>query len=257
MDKHDYTEFSRLLDDAYDLIGVGQNKVISGGAKSMFFRAMEPYNIEVFQAALNAHCMHKERGRFTPKPADIVEQIEAMLSRDGRPGAEEAWAMALQAQDEADTVVWTTETAEAMNIARPVLNASGAISARKTFIEAYERIVLISRKAHKNIQWVPSLGWDLSRRETALKAAANAGLLPAPEVAALLPPPMGAAKNDVKAQEQLQGIREMMARMNEEKRLAQELHEKREREAVAARKKELMDMAQKRLDEDLAKERAA
>lgn len=257
MDKRDYDEFSKLLDDAYDLIGVGQNKIISGGAKSMFFKAMQTYSIEVFRAALNAHCLHKERGRFTPKPADIVEQIEAMASRDGRPGAEEAWALALQAQDEADTVVWTTEIAEALNIARPVLNASGAISARKTFIEAYERIVLVSRKDHRSVHCVPSLGWDLSRRETVLKAATNAGLLPAPQVAALLPPPIGAAKGDQKAQEQIKSIKQMLTRMNEEKRLAQELHEKREREAVAARKKELMDMAQKRLDEDLIQAKAA
>lgn len=257
MDKRDYTEFSQLLDDAYDLIGAGQNKVISGGAKSMFFRAMEPYSIEVFKAALNAHCMHKERGRFTPKPADIIEQIEVMISRDGRPGAEEAWALALQAQNEVDTVVWTSEIAEALNIARPVLNASGAISARKTFIEAYERIVLTARKAQKIVKWVPSLGWDLSRRQTVLEAAANSGLLPAPEVAVLLPPPVGAAKNDIKAQEQIQSIREMLSRMNDEKRIERELHAQRERDQVAARKKALMDMAQKRLDDDLTKARAA
>lgn len=206
------------------------------------------YPLRVIGAAFVSYMA--ENDTFEPKPVAIANRCKLL---DGRPGTEEAWALALTAQDEADTVVWTSEVAEALNIARPVLESSGPISARKTFIEAYERIVAKARLMHTPVQWVPSLGWDLTKRQAVLSSAVTAGLLPAPAAAALLPPPIGAAKDDVKAQEQIKNIREMLARMNEEKQQERELHEKREREAVAARKKELMDMAQKRLDEDLGR----
>lgn len=185
----DFDEFAQLLDDAYDLIGSGANKVISGGAKSLFFAAMGPYSLAQFRAALSAHCLDKARGRFTPKPADIIEQIEASALNDGRPGAEEAWAIALTSLDEADTVIWSTECAEAFRIAKPVLDASGAISARKGFIEAYERLVGAARAARRPVEWVTSIGWDMGKRELALTRAVGAGVLPPPVVAALLPAP--------------------------------------------------------------------
>lgn len=185
----EFDEFAQLLDDAYDLIGSGANKVISGGAKSLFFAAMGPYSLAQFRAALSAHCLDKARGRFTPKPADIIEQIEASELNDGRPGAEEAWAIALTSLDEADTVVWSTECSEAFRIAKPVLVASGAISARKGFIEAYERLVAAARAARRPVEWVTSVGWDIGKRELALSRAVVCGHLPAPAAAALLPAP--------------------------------------------------------------------
>lgn len=249
MDEAKKAEFMRMLKKC---MGAYSKPLPEVEIIDSWVELLTPYPLRVIGAAFVSYM--GENDAFEPKPVAIANRCKLL---DGRPGAEEAWALALTAQDEADTVVWTSEVAEALTIARPVLDSSGAISARKTFIEAYERIVARARLAHEPVQWLPSLGWDLTKRQAVLNSAVNAGLLPAPAAAALLPPPMGAAKNDVKAQEQLQGIREMMARMNEEKRLAQELHEKREREQVAARKKQLMDMAQRRLDEDLGKAKAA
>lgn len=189
MVERDFDEFAELLDAAYDLIGVGANKVIGAGAKSMFFAAMAKYPLATVRGALQAHCLDRVRGRFTPKPADLIEQIEASAANDSRPGPEEAWALSLTSTDEADTVIWSTECAEAFRIIKPVLDASGAISARKGFIEAYERLVGAARAAHEPVTWVTSVGWDMGKRKLAVGRAVKAGLLPAPAAVALLPAP--------------------------------------------------------------------
>lgn len=211
MRNEDFDAFAQMLDDAYDLIGSGANKSISAGAKAMFFSALASYPLPVVRKALSAHCTDPERGSFTPKPADIIRQIELATGSDGRPGPEEAWAIALTSQDEADTVVWSAETAEAFAICRPVLDSSGPISARKTFIEAYERLVAEARSGRMVAEWRVSLGWDMGRRTAVLRKAEVAGLLPPPMVAGLLPPPEGAPANDHKARAQLATIRQMLA----------------------------------------------
>lgn len=213
MHNDDYTEFCELLDGAYDLIGSGANKIISGGAKGLFFNAMGAYSLQTVRAALGAHCMDKVRGRFTPKPADLIEQIESAAANDGRPGAEEAWAIALTSRDEADTVVWTQEIAEAFVLCQPVLDMSDEVGARMAFKEAYARITAKARNENRPAQWSASLGWDAAKREVALQKAAVAGLMAAPVVAGLLPPPDGQGA-DAKAHSQIAKIKEMMASMN-------------------------------------------
>ncbi len=211
MQANDYDAFAQLLDDAYDLIGVGANKIISGGAKSMFFAAMAPYSLATVRAALAAHCIDKVRGRFTPKPADIIEQIESSALNDGRPGAEEAWAISLTSRDEADTVVWTAECAEAFAICKSVLATGDEVGARMAFKEAYTRIVAQSRFEHRPATWSASQGWDVIKRAAAVKRAVLAGLLPAPSVAGLLEGPAGDPTPEMDARAQLDAIRRMLA----------------------------------------------
>ncbi|MBC7621826.1 MAG: hypothetical protein H7232_00385 [Aeromicrobium sp.] len=217
MFEKDYDEFAALLDDAYDLIGSGANKIIGPGAKSMFFVAMAKYPMSQVRAALSAHCLDRTRGRFTPKPADLIEQIEMAYENDGRPGPEEAWAIALTTVDEADTVVWTQEIAQAFGICRPVLESSGAISARKSFLEAYARLVTASRAACQPAQWSVSLGWDTARRSVVLAKAMTAGLLAAPTVAASLPAPDGEPRLSADARAQIASVRQMLKVSAEEK----------------------------------------
>lgn len=211
MHTNDYDEFAQLLDDAYDLIGVGNNKIISGGAKSMFFAAMAPYSLATVRAGLAAHCVDKVRGRFTPKPADIIEQIEASALNDGRPGAEEAWAISITSQDESDTVVWTGECAQAFALAKPILALGDEVGARMAFKESYSRLVSEARLGRRPASWNASMGWDQVKRAAVLGRAVASGLLPAPTVAALLPAPEGAAENDSKARDQLAILKKMIA----------------------------------------------
>jgi hypothetical protein len=211
MQPNDFDAFAQPLDDAYDLIGVGANKVISGGAKSMFFAALAPYSLATVRAALGAHCVDKVRGRFTLKPADIIEQIEASALNDGRPGAEEAWAIALRSQDEADTVVWTWECAEAYALAKPVMALGDEVGARMAFKEAYTRLVAAARAERRPAAWSASIGWDAGRRDAELRRAAVTGLLPVPAATALLSGPSAEEPPSENAIEQLAAVKKLLA----------------------------------------------
>lgn len=215
MRREDYDEFAQLLDDAYDLIGVGQGKVISAGAKAMFFQALAAYPLPLVRTALSEHCMDKDRGKFTPKPADIIQKIEDAAARDSRPGPEEAWAIALTGRDESATVVWTAEIAEAFGVCQPVLKTGDEVGARMAFREAYNARVIAARAARRPVKWEPSLGTDVNQRVTALKQAVHLGRLPAPQATALLPPPAGAPAGDTDAAEQIRKIKAMVAGFQE------------------------------------------
>ena len=244
MQANDYDDFAMLLDDVYDLIGSGPNKIITGGAKSMFFAALAPYSLATVRAALGAHCVDKVRGRFTPKPADIIEQIELSTMNDGRPGVEEAWAIAVRSQDEADTVVWTAECAEAYAIASSVMVLGDDVGARMAFKEAYARLVAAARAERRPAAWSASVGWDGQRRDAALSRAVVSGLLPAPAATALLSgPAVGEPQADA-AREQLAKVKRMLAdsaterearlELAHEERLAAEAFERAERQRQVA-----------------------
>jgi len=187
MRENDFDEFSQLLDAAFDILGkTPAAKVVSPTAKALFFQALAEYPLPLVRAAIGAHV---KRGKFTPTPGDIVDHIEASTNGDGRPGPEEAWAIALASQDERDTVVWTSETAQAWTVARPVMETSGPISARKTFTETYTRLIAAARAQRRPVAWSAHLGWDKAMQAQVLQRATEQGLLPAPSVAGLLPPP--------------------------------------------------------------------
>ena len=109
-------------------------------AARAWWAALEPFEWRHVCAALNEHAA---RSKFPPTPADIVERLE---SCDGRPTAAEAWALALAADDEAETVVWTPEIAEARSAAKPALDIGDKVGARQAFVEAYERRVAEARR---------------------------------------------------------------------------------------------------------------
>lgn len=202
MRESEFNAFGEMLDAAYDLLGNG--KLISASSKAMFWNAMADVSLEEFRWALSEHC---KASSFAPKPADIFRQLDRAKPSDGHPSPEEAWATALLSADESKTVVLTAQIMEAFQICRPVLDTSGAISARKTFIEAYERILTESRRNGVKAQFFASLGSDADQREQPIKAAASAGLLPAPMVRDLLPPP---AKVTEDGRAQLAKIRAML-----------------------------------------------
>jgi len=210
MRENDFDEFAALLQAAFDVLGkTPAAKVISPTAQALFFQALAEYPMPQVRAALAAHV---KRGKFTPTPADVVEHIEAATNGDGRPGPEEAWALALASQDERDTVVWTSETAQAWQLARPVMETSGPITARKTFTETYTRLIAAARAQRRPVTWSAHLGWDKATQDHVLQQAVHQGLLPAPAVVGLLPPPEvpDSALSD-KAREQLAKVKQLLA----------------------------------------------
>lgn len=127
------------------------------------------YSMAVLERAL-AGCRRELKGRLSL--AAVLERID-----DGHPSLNEAWAVAIQAADERNTVVWTTLTQQAWNTALPLVQAGDKIAARPAFLETYARLLKDARAARLPASYTPSLGFDLTSRNAALTDAVSKGLL--------------------------------------------------------------------------------
>lgn len=156
-------------------------KTISASALRIWWSALVEYDFESVRRAFSAHITGK-RGQFAPLPADILNHLRAV---SGHLSTEEAWALALRSTDEATTVVWTDEIAQALAAARPCLDSGDKFGASKAFAAAYERAVT---HAAPTPVWRVSQGYDADQRRIALEAAVSAGQLTHQQVAGLLPP---------------------------------------------------------------------
>ena len=197
--------------------------------------------------------------------AAVLERVE---EEDGRPGADEAWSIALASADESETVVWTDEMAQAFGVAQPVLEARDKVGARMAFRDAYERIVRDARAAGAPCRWVVSIGHDAERRAVALQAAVTLKRLAPAVVTQYLPhmkvdSPVVAALFDNKPQALLEqkdlteseretnrrGLAALRTHLEQLEREAEERdrrHEERMREqaeADARRKAEMLERA--------------
>ena len=112
-------------------------------------------------------------GKLTPKV--VIEAIDAAM---GRPSANEAWATALSANDERNTVVWTEEMAQAWEVARPVVQGGDEIGGRMAFKDAYERLVRAARDERRTPVVTVSVGWDAEQRAAAVEKAVKIGYMP-------------------------------------------------------------------------------
>ncbi len=173
----DLDQFIALLRDVFGLYPTA--KPLTDGQVAMFFRALAPHPLSAVRSGLDAHVRDPQRGRFPPLPADVLAQIEDAAKVDGRPGPEEAWAIAAAAADESATVVWTQEIAQAWAVSRPVADAGDDVGARMAFKEAYTRMVAAARAAGEAVRWQPSLGHDPELRALSIEQAVAARRLPA------------------------------------------------------------------------------
>jgi len=169
------------------------DKAITPPVVMMMAKDLECYPKEVLAAAL-ARVRSEHTGRLTPK--SIIERIDAVT---GRPGANEAWATALTALDERNTVVWTGEMMQAWEAARPVARAGDLIGARMTFIGAYERLCRAARDQRRMPEITVSEGWDTALRAGAVEKAVSLGYVPADSALALAYVPAQAPVIDVLA----------------------------------------------------------
>lgn len=124
--------------------------------------------------------VRKSGKRFSP--GAIIEEINR---NDGRPGAEEAWAMLPTCEEE--STVWTEEMRSAWGVAVSLIEAGDKVGARMAFKEAYQRKVEDSRTNKVPVKWEVSLGLDPYRREEALNKAVRAGYLTQDQVSGMLP----------------------------------------------------------------------
>lgn len=148
----------------------------SANAAQMMAEDLAEYDVDAIATALRA-CRRELTGKLTL--AAILQRIQAS---DGRPDPNEAWAIALTASDESDTVVMTEEIQLAMAASTPVLANGDKVGARMAFLAMYQRLCDEARKQASPAKWNVSLGTDPQRRIAAVEEAGRLGRLPAPEV---------------------------------------------------------------------------
>lgn len=167
----DAPPFFALLDDVWALKG----QTLTAGQKALFFGALSAYPASDVHAGVMAHVRDPKRGVFLPMPADVIAQMQGAAADDGRPGAEEAWLTCYRASDEAATVVWCAEMAEAYGIALPLLQAGDEVGARMGFKEVYTRLVGAAREHRTPPSWSATLGTDDELRDRTLLPHVAAG----------------------------------------------------------------------------------
>lgn len=191
MRNEDRARFAACLTAAAEVYG----KAISSSAAEVWMAALSDLQIEVVETAMMRHMRDPERGQFMPKPADIIAQVRGVSSDDGRPTADEAFA--LLPKSELETAVWTPEMAQAWYAGASDLYETDRIGSRMAFRASYERLVERARRDGAPIKWTVSLGHDPRGREEPVRKAIEQGLLPASAAPALLP---DAEVEDVAAQ---------------------------------------------------------
>lgn len=196
----DAPAFFKLLDDTYDMIGKSPAaKVISPTAKALFFTDLKRYPLELIEAALSAHRLDPDRGRFTPTVADISSQIERR-----RPlqwvGADEAWAALPKSENEPG--ILNQVTVQALAAAQPLLDDGDTIAARMAFKNCYDRLVSRAKLDRINPEYFLSPGGTMEDQQAVREEGQRQGLLPAPPVPStqqMLAPPSRANVARLKA----------------------------------------------------------
>ncbi len=152
---------------------------LSENAKAVFVKRLEAWPLDAVLRALD-RVQIEHGGRLTL--AAVVERID-----DGRPAAEEAWALC--PKDEMTSVWWTAEMQAAAAAARPHIQTGERIAARMTFLEVYRRQVRQARADAIPPRWELTRGLDKIGVEHALRDGLRRGLINAAHARRLLPAP--------------------------------------------------------------------
>jgi len=177
----------KKLFEAISVTAELMGQTISPTASAVMGGDLEQYPIEVVLEALG-NLRREAKGRFSL--AAVIEQIEK-LTPDGRPGADEAWAMI--PRDEYTSAVLSDEMLCALGIAQPLLDEGDQVAARMAFKEAYIRMVGENKRNGVAVRWIPSLGFDKEGREAALNTAVRLGRVGADHAGGLLAPSQAVA----------------------------------------------------------------
>lgn len=167
MTQDDVIEFNSLL----DYVALLYKRDMPSEVKAIYWRALSDLSIEEVRVALDKHVKGPE-GQFMPLPAHIIGM---MKKSDGRPTADEAWAIV--PKSEGPSVVWNDEIAEAAGIAMDLLDEGDQVAARMAFKAAYERIVERNRAEGLPVKWWLSRGHDRQDDERAVREAMDKGRL--------------------------------------------------------------------------------
>lgn len=155
-------------------------RVFSEAAARVFVSDLSAYPEAQVIGALT-RCRKEVKGLLTV--ADVVSRLD-----DGRPGAEEAWAMI--PTSESQTTVWTTEASQAFGVAVRLLDRGDEVAARMAFKETYLRMVARAREHGDPVQWHVSLGHDQHARSGPILEAVKAGRITVERAQDYLPAPI-------------------------------------------------------------------
>ncbi len=258
LNDHDLDWLIKQLIGTSELLG----QQVSPSAAAMLADDLCGYPRDVLARALS-RVRTEHTGRLTPKA--IIDRIDEAM---GRPGANEAWAMALNALDERQTVVWTAEMSEAWGVARDVAAQGDHVGARMAFISAYERLVRTAREERRLPEVSVSIGWDGEQRAVAIEKAVQLGYLSQEKAAEHLPAlgftpgfqPVALLAGDVHAavdappevRARLATLRAELVAAPERRRITREQQQRAEEKDLQRRKAE----TQRRVDAALAEGKA-
>lgn len=139
------------------------------------------YELDAVLSALDRCLMECKR------PLTMADIVERMQQHDGRPGADEAWAMCPKSED--DAAVWTQEMSAAFFVARSLLQAGDEIAARIAFKQTYDRLVAESRRANASVTWTVSAGSSRDATARVVEQAAALGRISRADITMYLPAP--------------------------------------------------------------------
>lgn len=142
------------------------NQALSDFALDVFLEDVDGYSFfDVMTAIRNAR--KQAKGRISI--GDIMQQMQ---NNDGRPSAEEAWAMAIKSLNENLTIALTKETQDALGCgALELLNIGDKFNAGRAYIEKYNQLVTSARDKKVPISWFVSLGDDKDQRDNIVRQA--------------------------------------------------------------------------------------
>lgn len=180
MNEQDRQQFLKVLAVTLDAYG---RRPPMADTVELWFQVLRAHPIDKVRMACQQYVMQNPKD--PPTPGAIHQLLQGKDS--SRPGAEEAWSIAVKACDESETVMMTDEIAQAWGVAQPIFNLGDEVGARMAFKECYARLTASPEAPAK---WWPSPGTDPHKRETALSEARRQGLLPAPQIETMLPAPI-------------------------------------------------------------------
>ena len=147
MDKTDYEQFANFLKAVMEPYG----RQLSPAVIAIWIDAMSDYSFAAVRTALSEY-VKSSAGKFAPVPAHVIEVLQ---TKDGYPGADEAWAML--PLTEADTAVWTGEMSQAWGIALGLIESMFPAHAGMNRIYPGNRVKLTNVPRTRGDEPVPLL----------------------------------------------------------------------------------------------------
>lgn len=152
----------QMLFATYEALG----QTVTPAAANLMVDDLSEFTFDQIMKSLTL-CRREVGGRFNLK--EILTRLDAQA---GWIGANEAWSIACSLQDERVSGAATRQITAALDCCA---GCSDDISARMSFIEAYNRICAEDKAMGVKPVWFVSLGFDKSTRVPAIEAAKIAG----------------------------------------------------------------------------------